>query len=118
MDRADLEPIVGCTKISAGCKNCYAETLSRRLKAMGTAGYENGFALTLLPSRLEEPLKRKKPTTYFQHVGVFGSTTIHVIADHDPVALDQERARAAGPGRVLRIGPTPARSRICVYPLA
>ncbi|MEQ7892611.1 DUF5131 family protein [Xanthomonas arboricola] len=58
-------PIVGCTKISAGCKNCYAETLARRLKAMGTVGYENGFALTLLPSRLEEPLKRKKPTTYF-----------------------------------------------------
>jgi protein gp37 len=58
-------PIVGCTKISAGCKHCYAETLSRRLKAMGTAGYENGFALTLLPNRLEEPLKRKKPTTYF-----------------------------------------------------
>jgi protein gp37 len=58
-------PIVGCTKISAGCKNCYAETLARRLKAMGTAGYEKGFVLTLLPSRLSEPLKRKKPTTYF-----------------------------------------------------
>ena len=32
---------------------------------MGTAGYENGFALTLIPSRLQEPLKRRKPTTYF-----------------------------------------------------
>lgn len=58
-------PIVGCSKISAGCKNCYAETLARRLKAMGTAGYENGFALTLLPHRLQEPLQRRKPTTYF-----------------------------------------------------
>ena len=58
-------PVVGCTKISAGCKHCYAETLARRLRAMGTRGYENGFALTLLPDRLEEPLKRKKPTTYF-----------------------------------------------------
>lgn len=58
-------PITGCTKISAGCKNCYAETLARRLQAMGTPGYENGFALTLLPQRLEEPLRRKKPTIYF-----------------------------------------------------
>lgn len=58
-------PVVGCTKISAGCKHCYAETLARRLQAMGTAGYENGFALTLLPHRLVEPLRRKKPTIYF-----------------------------------------------------
>ena len=58
-------PIVGCTKISAGCKHCYAETLSRRLRAMGTPGYENGFDLTLLPHRLAEPLHRKKPTVYF-----------------------------------------------------
>jgi len=58
-------PTVGCTKISPGCKNCYAETMARRLKAMGTPGYENGFELTLLPDRLEDPLKRKKPTVYF-----------------------------------------------------
>lgn len=58
-------PVVGCTKISAGCKHCYAETLARRLRAMNTAGYENGFALTLLPERLQEPLRRKKPTVYF-----------------------------------------------------
>lgn len=58
-------PTVGCTKISAGCKHCYAETMAKRLKAMGTPGYENGFALRLLPERLHDPLKRKKPTTYF-----------------------------------------------------
>lgn len=58
-------PTVGCTKISAGCKHCYAETMARRLKAMGAPGYENGFALTLLPSRLDDPIKRKKPTMYF-----------------------------------------------------
>jgi protein gp37 len=39
--------------------------MARRLKAMGVTGYESGFALTLLPSRLEEPLQRKKPTVYF-----------------------------------------------------
>lgn len=58
-------PAVGCTKISAGCKNCYAETMAKRLKAMGTPGYENGFALQVLPERLEDPVKRKKPTIYF-----------------------------------------------------
>jgi protein gp37 len=58
-------PAVGCTKISAGCKNCYAETMAKRLKAMGTPGYENGFALRILPERLEDPIKRKKPTVYF-----------------------------------------------------
>lgn len=58
-------PVVGCTKISAGCKNCYAETMARRLQAMGTPGYEGGFALRLLPQRLGDPLKRTKPTVYF-----------------------------------------------------
>ncbi|HDR9053542.1 TPA: phage Gp37/Gp68 family protein [Burkholderia vietnamiensis] len=58
-------PTVGCTKISKGCKNCYAEGMARRLHAMGTPGYENGFKLTILPSRLDEPLKRKSPTVYF-----------------------------------------------------
>lgn len=58
-------PVIGCTKISSGCAHCYAETMAIRLKAMGTNGYANGFELTLLPSRLQEPLQRKKPTIYF-----------------------------------------------------
>jgi protein gp37 len=58
-------PTVGCSKVSPGCANCYAETMARRLKAMGVRGYENGFKVTLLPERLEEPLKRRQPTTYF-----------------------------------------------------
>lgn len=58
-------PTVGCTKISTGCKNCYAETMARRLQAMGMRGYENGFRLTLMPERLSEPLERRKPTVYF-----------------------------------------------------
>jgi protein gp37 len=56
---------VGCTKISAGCKNCYAESMAKRLQAMGTPGYESGFTLTLLPQRLADPMKRTKPTVYF-----------------------------------------------------
>lgn len=62
---ATWNPTVGCTKLSPGCKHCYAETMSKRLKAMGTPGYERGFKLTLLPERLSEPLKRKRPTVYF-----------------------------------------------------
>jgi protein gp37 len=58
-------PVTGCTKISPGCKHCYAENLSHRLKAMGTPGYENGFNLSVHSYRLREPLKRKKPTVYF-----------------------------------------------------
>lgn len=58
-------PVVGCTKVSAGCANCYAEVMAHRLQAMGTKGYAKGFELTLLPERLEQPLRKKKPTRYF-----------------------------------------------------
>lgn len=58
-------PVTGCTKLSPGCKHCYAETMARRLKAMGAAGYENEFELTLHPERLDQPLRRKAPTVYF-----------------------------------------------------
>jgi protein gp37 len=58
-------PTTGCTKISPGCKHCYAETMALRLQAMGMSGYENGFALSLMPDRLTQPLLRKKPTMYF-----------------------------------------------------
>jgi protein gp37 len=59
-------PVVGCTKISAGCKHCYAEVMAKRLQAMGVPGYEDGFrTIRILPDRLAEPLHRRKPTLYF-----------------------------------------------------
>jgi protein gp37 len=58
-------PTTGCTKVSSGCKYCYAEVMANRLKAMGTSGYENGFEFTMIPDRLEQPLKKKKSTKYF-----------------------------------------------------
>lgn len=58
-------PTVGCTKVSPGCKHCYAEGMAARLQAMKTPGYEKGFELVMLPQRLQDPLKRKLPTTYF-----------------------------------------------------
>lgn len=48
-------PVTGCTKISPGCQNCYAEMMSRRLKAMGNKKYEFGFTSTIHPEELEEP---------------------------------------------------------------
>jgi protein gp37 len=58
-------PITGCTKVSPGCKFCYAERMAKRLKAMGSANYENGFKLTLHEHVLELPLNWKKPQTIF-----------------------------------------------------
>ena len=58
-------PVTGCNKLSPGCKNCYAERLAKRLKAMGQPNYRNGFKLTLQPHMLELPLKWKKPQTIF-----------------------------------------------------
>jgi protein gp37 len=58
-------PVTGCTKISAGCKHCYAERMARRLHAMGNRSYANGFGLTLQPHILDVPLRWKKPQTIF-----------------------------------------------------
>jgi len=58
-------PTTGCTKVSPGCQNCFAERMARRLKAMGMKGYENGFSLTVHPERLNAPLLRRKPTLFF-----------------------------------------------------
>jgi protein gp37 len=58
-------PLTGCNKISPGCKHCYAERMSKRLKAMGQAKYRNGFRLTLHEDSLEDPLKWTKPQMIF-----------------------------------------------------
>lgn len=58
-------PTTGCTKVSPGCRNCYAEVMARRLQGMGVKGYENGFKLTLQPHRLDEPLNNARFTMYY-----------------------------------------------------
>ncbi|NPU13249.1 phage Gp37/Gp68 family protein [Bradyrhizobium sp. 83002] len=62
---ATWNPVTGCTKISAGCDNCYAERFSERFR--GTAGhpFEAGFDLTLRPERLEQPLHWRGPRMVF-----------------------------------------------------
>lgn len=58
-------PLTGCTKISPGCKHCYAERMALRLQKMGQRNYSNGFSLTLHEAALELPLRWKKPQTIF-----------------------------------------------------
>jgi protein gp37 len=62
---ATWNPVTGCTKVSPGCKHCYAERMAGRLRAMGTAAYRNGFELTLQPEKLDLPLRWRRPQTIF-----------------------------------------------------
>lgn len=58
-------PVTGCTKISAGCKNCYAERMAKRLQAMGVERYKNAFKVTLHDDLVTLPLKWKQPRLIF-----------------------------------------------------
>lgn len=71
---ATWNPVTGCDRVSAGCDNCYALTLSKRLKAMGAAKYQNdgnpvssgpGFGVTIHPSALDQPRKWRNPRVVF-----------------------------------------------------
>ena len=58
-------PVTGCTKVSPGCKHCYAERFAIRLQRMGNPRYRNRFAVTLHPDLLELPLRWKTPSVVF-----------------------------------------------------
>lgn len=62
---ATWNPLTGCTKISPGCKYCYADRLAMRLQAMGSANYADGFKLTLHEHALEIPVRWRKSKTIF-----------------------------------------------------
>ena len=62
---ATWNPVTGCTKISPGCKHCYAERLAFRLSAMGNPRYRNAFSLTLHRDLLDLPLKWRQPRRIF-----------------------------------------------------
>lgn len=62
---ATWNPSTGCTKISEGCKNCYAERMAYRLHAMGLEKYRHEFRLSLHPEVLKEPFSWKSPKTVF-----------------------------------------------------
>jgi protein gp37 len=62
---ATWNPVTGCSKISAGCKHCYAERMAKRLQAMGQPNYARGFEVTLQAHALRIPLGWRKPRTIF-----------------------------------------------------
>ncbi|MDD5222686.1 MAG: phage Gp37/Gp68 family protein [bacterium] len=58
-------PVTGCSKVSPGCKHCYAERMAKRLHAMGQTNYEHGFQISLHEHALDLPLEWKKPQMVF-----------------------------------------------------
>src|SRR5215216_5614328 len=62
---ATWNPLTGCTKVSPGCKHCYAERMAKRLQAMKHPSYANGFKLSLHEHLLGLPLQWKRPRTIF-----------------------------------------------------
>jgi protein gp37 len=62
---ATWNPVTGCSKITAGCDNCYAERFSERFRGVPDHPFENGFDLTLRPARLIQPLSWKTPRRVF-----------------------------------------------------
>lgn len=58
-------PVTGCTKVSQGCKHCYAERMAKRLKAMNAPRYRHGFQITLHPDLIDLPLSWRKPRKVF-----------------------------------------------------
>jgi protein gp37 len=62
---ATWNPVRGCTKVSPGCKHCYAETFAERFRGVPGHAYERGFDLRLVPDKLPEPLRWKEPRMIF-----------------------------------------------------
>ncbi len=77
-------PVTGCTKLSEGCRNCYAERMARRLKAMGQPNYSNEFAVTLHPHVVQAPLGWRRPRT------VFVNSMSDLFHERVPVSFIQE----------------------------
>jgi len=73
-------PVTGCTKLSAGCQNCYAERMAKRLQAMGQSNYAKGFAVACHEQVLDLPLRWKRPRLVF----------VNSMSDlfHDAVPVD------------------------------
>ena len=69
---ATWNPVTGCTKVSPGCKNCYAERMSKRLKAMGLHQYRNAFKLTLQEDVVGLPLRAQMGSEVAVGIGALG----------------------------------------------
>lgn len=77
-------PTTGCTKISPGCKHCYAEVMAGRLQAMGAKGYEHGFALALHPDRLWRSMFAHRPHAIYRGLMAWASPKHSIAHDRPP----------------------------------
>lgn len=103
-------PVTGCTKISHGCKFCYADRMAKRLQAMGVNKYRNGFSVTMHPSTLKDPLKWRKPRLVFVnsmsdlfHEDVPVSFIKEVFQTMNQASQHTFQVLTKRPGRVLEI---------------
>lgn len=81
---ATWNPVTGCSKISPGCKHCYADRMANRLHAMGQPRYRNGFEITLQPDILERPLSWREP----RHI--FVNSMSDLFHDNIPIAYIED----------------------------
>jgi protein gp37 len=87
---ATWNPVTGCTKVSPGCKNCYAARMARRLQAMGQPRYAAGFAVTLQRDLLFQPLRWRSPRR------IFVNSMSDLLHDAVPLGFIQEVFAAMG----------------------
>jgi len=89
---ATWNPVRGCTKISPGCKHCYAETFAERWRGVPGHPYEQGFDLRLIPEKLGEPLRWTRPRLVFVNSM---SDLFHESVPHEYIRLVFEAMNAA-----------------------
>src|SRR5690242_5122635 len=83
-------PVTGCTKVSQGCKNCYAERMAKRLKAMGSPRYLSGFKVTMQDDLLDLPRRWKQPRL------VFVNSMSDLFHEHVPLDYIQKVFKTMG----------------------
>jgi protein gp37 len=89
---ATWNPVRGCTKISPGCKHCYAETFAERFRGVKGHPYEQGFDLRLVPEKLEEPLRWRAPRRVF--VNSMSDLFLEKVPENYIAAVAEEMGRA------------------------
>src|SRR6476659_768493 len=101
---ATWNPVRGCTKISPGCKHCYAETFAERFRGVPGHPYERGFDLRFVPEKLVEPLRLTKPKMIFVNSM---SDLFHQDVPNDCVMMVAETTSPSSPWTDTASWPTP-----------
>ncbi len=96
---ATWNPVTGCTKVSPGCKYCYAERMAKRLEAMGQPRYRHGFTVTLQRDLLDAPLSWRKPRL------IFVNSMSDLFHEHVPTSFIESvfKTMAAAPQHTFQI---------------